>query len=114
MPQSLVYEFIDQLHAGTPLLKSLKRAIFQAKWDLGEEELERENGKEHFQIWKVKMRGLDDSDPVYVTFTYPFAFPLLLFSEHVLLFDALFAITNVHSFIFPAQHQSSLRFSYIY
>jgi hypothetical protein len=75
MPQSLVYELIDQLHAGTPLLTSLKRAIFQAKWNLGEEVLEEEDGKEHFQIWKVNMRGLDDNDPVYVTFAHPFAFP---------------------------------------
>jgi len=64
MPQSLVHELLDQLHAGTPLLTSLKRAIFQAKWNLGEEELEGEDGKQHFQIWKVNMRGLDDNDPV--------------------------------------------------
>ena len=66
MPQSLVHELIDQLSAGTPLLMSLNRAIFQAKWNLGEEPSGVEDGKKPFQIWKVNMRGLDDGDPVYV------------------------------------------------
>jgi len=70
MPQSLVYELIDQLGAGTPLLTSLNRAIFQAKWNLGEEPPEVEDGKKHFQIWKVNMRGLDDGDPVYVAICF--------------------------------------------
>lgn len=65
MPQSLVHELIDQLGSGTPLFTSLKRAIFQAKWNLGEGP-DVETGKKHFQIWKVHMRGLDDGDPVYV------------------------------------------------
>jgi len=65
MPQSLVHELIDQLSSGTPLFTSLKRSIFQAKWNLNGE-LEEEVEKTHFQIWKVHMRGKDDGDPVYV------------------------------------------------
>jgi len=106
MPQSLVYELIDQLHAGTPLLTSLKRATFQAKWNLGEQEPEEQDVEKLFRIWKVNMRGLADNDPVYVSFAHSFDFPLL-FSEHVLLFDASrfqfdlrFTIATLNSYAF--------------
>ena len=84
MPQSLIHELIDQLHVGTPLLTSLKRATFQAKWNIGEEEAGEDDGKEHFRIWKVNMRGLDDGDPVYVFVR----FLSLLISDHVFVLDA--------------------------
>src|ERR1700761_6040608 len=61
MPQSLVHEFLERRESGNTFRHSLKEAIFQAKppdLEAGEEDGEK------FQLWKVRMRGLNDEEPV--------------------------------------------------
>jgi potassium channel subfamily K len=62
MPQSLVNEFLAQKAAGNPVRYSLKEAIFQAKPpDL---EAGQVDDKPKFKLWKIRMRPVDDDEPL--------------------------------------------------
>jgi potassium channel subfamily K len=75
MPQSLVHEFLDQKAAGNPLGRSLKEAIFQAKPPLDIEEGQIDDVPK-FQLWKVRMRAVNDEEPLYVVFQQSCCFKL--------------------------------------
>jgi hypothetical protein len=65
MPQSLVNEFIERRQCGEDLGTSLKKAIFQAKTSIGNiPGDDEEKASRSFKLFKVKMRGLIDNDPM--------------------------------------------------
>ena len=64
MPQSLIDEFTDRKQAGQPFGKALKNAIFQAKPADLDLEFGEGQKKKIFKLWKVRMRGKDDDEPV--------------------------------------------------
>ncbi|ORY11072.1 hypothetical protein BCR34DRAFT_614864 [Clohesyomyces aquaticus] len=59
---SLLEEFSERRGIGQPFGKALKNAIFQAESTLLD--LEDGGGKEKFKLFKVRMRGRHDDDPV--------------------------------------------------
>lgn len=64
MPQSLIDEFMDRRQAGQPFGTALKNAIFQAKPAVLDLEFGEGQEKKKFRLWKVRMRGKDDDEPV--------------------------------------------------
>lgn len=64
MPQSLIDEFTDRRQAGQPFGTALKNAIFQAKPTALDLEFGEGQKKKRFRLWKVRMRGKDDDEPV--------------------------------------------------
>lgn len=66
MPQSLIWELLDQRSNGEPWSTSLNRAIFQAKSNIGYLSDAEKPWYKRVQWWKVDMRPVDDREPVYV------------------------------------------------